>query len=550
MRRLLVLFALVFTPALSSSVASANILESHCFCRLTKADAGACNLGAVVVDAGAIGKFSNFQLNKNALCTAACDRVLAERPEADLCAGLRGLGVPTPWNGAIRTCWRVGAKGDNAGQSRAITCAGAPPPAALPGGYWKMTFADEFKGLPAGAPPALAQCYTRAPSCVEIYKSGPGACAGPVDTLQHLNKCTWSVLHKQNSWAPELGSFTARQVEVRPNEDDGVLVLTTRSARPDGSAIPFDARRTSDGKWVSKDPYKASSKWQYRGQYDCARTDWNQPSRIKCPFVSGALVTQSFGTDLAGPPVGFKQKFGRFEYRAKISYSASPGPSALWMLPQNGEWPGAGEIDIMEQDRDGDEPFHTYHTGTCSLDQRACTNYAACKAGGGKQFHIMKSGSTKTSALKGDKTAFWKGYHTYAVEWDASTVRFLVDDVIRNEIRHGEIKEGSEMDVAAGKKGERKWMPMWVPQTEFYQILTQGPADRNWKLFGLIPIHQELNPDNFVPFEMKVDFFRAFARCETLADFCPQGGAFDARTGNCAGRAGPYRSACQTKGYK
>ena len=547
MLRRLALLVFVLAP----TAAVANPLESHCWCRFTKADAGACNLNATVHDAGAIGKFSNFQPKKNAMCAAACERVLADRAPAELCAGVARLGVPTPWSGALRTCSRVGARGDSAGASRSITCAAVPVAPALPQGYWRATFADEFKGMPAGAPRDEAQCYNRQPACVEMYKSGPQQCKGPVDTLQHLNKCTWTVLHGQNSWTPELGAFDTRQVEVRPNEDDGVLVLTTRAVRPDGTYLPFDARRTADGKLLSKEPYKKSSKWKHNGQYDCTRTEWNQASRVKCPFVSGALITQSFGAERAGPPVGFKQKYGRFEYRAKISYSASPGPSALWMLPQQGEWPGAGEIDIMEQDREGDEPFHTFHTGTCSQDQRPTLDAAACLARGGKQFHIMKSGSTKTRDLKGgDRTAFWKGYHTYAVEWDANTIRFLVDDVVRNEIRSGEIKQGSEMHQAAGKKAERKWMPMWVPQTEFYQILTQGPAHHNWKLFNLIPIHQQLNPDNFVPFEMKVDWFRAFAKCESLADFCPSGGAYDASRGQCSAPAGSYASVCHPKAYR
>ena len=91
---------------------------------------------------------------------------------------------------------------------------------------------------------------------------------------------------------------------------------------------------------------------------------------------------------------------------------------------------------------------------------------------------------------------------------------------------------------------------MWTPQTEFYFLLTQGPMHRNWKLLGLIPVHQTLNPDNFVPFEMRIDWVRAYARCETLADFCPQSGTFDARTGTCTNRGGAYRTPCAPRAFR
>src|SRR5437773_12437057 len=87
--------------------ASAAPFDSHCWCRVTKADAGDCNLKAMVLDAGAVATFNAVQVRRHELCAAACDRVLAERPEGDLCAGVDRLGVPLPWGGALRTCSRV-----------------------------------------------------------------------------------------------------------------------------------------------------------------------------------------------------------------------------------------------------------------------------------------------------------------------------------------------------------------------------------------------------------------------------------------------------------
>ena len=544
--------ATLFFALVPAFAADASPLEAHCWCRLTKGDAGPCNLRAVALDAGAIGKFQFYDRGKDAKCNAACDRVLADRSDGELCTGISRLGAPMPWNGQLRSCARVGASGDHAGAARAVACNAGSVAAPVPEGFWKLTFADEFKGVPEGASRNEQSCYNRKPACLEMYKSGAQECPGAdrLANVAHLNKCTWTLLHKQNTWGPELGSFDTRLVEVRPNEDDGVLILTTRGMAPDQSFLPFDAERERNGKYESKVPYKKADKWRFKGQYDCTRTEWNQPARSRCPFASGALVSQRFGDAQSGLPTGFTQRYGRFELRAKLSYGAVPGPSAMWMLPQVGAWPGAGEIDIMEQDKDGNEPFQTFHTGSCSQDQKAALDASACKAAGGKQFHIMKSGSTKVRDLKGDRTPFWKGYHTYAVEWDANTVRFLIDDQVRNEIRSGEIKQGNEMDVQGGKKAERKFMPMWTPQTEFYFLFTQGPAELKKKILGLIPWDRMPNPDNFVPFEMRIDYLRAYQKCATPADFCASGDAFDAASATCRGRAGAYASPCAKKAYR
>lgn len=55
------------------------------------------------------------------------------------------------------------------------------------------------------------------------------------------------------------------------------------------------------------------------------------------PFLTGGVYTKdkvSFG-------------FGRWEVRAKLNGAQGAWP-AFWLLPQNGSWPDAGEIDIME----------------------------------------------------------------------------------------------------------------------------------------------------------------------------------------------------------
>ena len=183
-----------------------------------------------------------MQPGKEKLCTDACDRVLQARPLAELCTGLaQNLKVPLPWGGDLRTCTRVGARGDRAGARRRIDCAAGASVPKGPDGWWRPTFADEFKGMPADATPVQRDCYTRQPSCIAMYASGSDACPPTrwgYESVKHLDKCTWSILHRNNTWAPDWAAFDARQVTVRPDLDDGVLIIGMRAMAPDGSYLP------------------------------------------------------------------------------------------------------------------------------------------------------------------------------------------------------------------------------------------------------------------------------------------------------------------------
>ncbi len=77
------------------------------------------------------------------------------------------------------------------------------------------------------------------------------------------------------------------------------------------------------------------------------------------PFLTGGVYTkgkQTFG-------------FGRLEIRAKLNPARGAWP-AFWMLPQEGEWPDGGEIDIMERlnyDKLIYQTVHSRYTQTDSL---------------------------------------------------------------------------------------------------------------------------------------------------------------------------------------
>lgn len=534
--------ALVLLAALSAS--SAASATAHCFCRLVKADAGDCNLNAVAVDAGAVAEFKELLPGKEKLCTDACDRVLQTKPLDELCAGLsQKLKVPLPWGGDLRTCTRVGARGDRAGARRRVDCAAGSSTPKGPDGWWRPTFADEFKGMPADATPEQRDCYTRKPSCIEIYASGSETCPANrwgYESVKHLDKCTWSILHRNNTWAPEWAAFDARQVTVRPDLDDGVLIIGMRATGPDGSYLPFQARKNRHGFDESLDAWKPRAKW--KNKYDCGRGN-NGPSRVSCPFATGGVISQDW-SKIPGSPRGFIQRYGRFEVRAKLT-SGVGGAGALWMVPQDGSWPGAGELDLMEQIPDGTDMFQTFHTGTCTADKKADLDPASCKARGGKRIHLMKGETTRKADYD-----YARSYHVFAVEWDRDRIRFLLDDKVTNEIAEGNLKQGSEID--GPKNAKREWMPMWMPDRPFHFILDSAVSAQGRKgLIGRLLPARDPNVDDFVPLEMRIDYVRAFAKCERSEDLCPRGGAFDGR-GNCQQAAGvkPYPSPCVRKAYR
>ncbi|GFZ29517.1 hypothetical protein CSC2_00430 [Clostridium zeae] len=106
----------------------------------------------------------------------------------------------------------------------------------------------------------------------------------------------------------------------------------------------------------------------------------------------------------------FSVKYGRVEMRAKLPYGQGMWP-AFWMLGSNIDnvdvgWPKCGEIDIMENL--GKEPNIVH--GTIH----------------GPGY----SGSAGLGAAYTSSTALSDGYHTYAVEYEPSSIKWYVDGVL------------------------------------------------------------------------------------------------------------------------
>ena len=122
-----------------------------------------------------------------------------------------------------------------------------------------------------------------------------------------------------------------------------------------------------------------------------------------CGFTSARMRT----SQRDGSPL-FNQKYGRFEFRAKLPTGQGIWP-AIWMLPQSptyGSWAASGEIDILEVR--GQEPtkvLGTLHFGSqWPADAHASREYT----------------------LPDKQTV--ADFHVYALEWEPGEIRWYVDD--------------------------------------------------------------------------------------------------------------------------
>ena len=108
----------------------------------------------------------------------------------------------------------------------------------------------------------------------------------------------------------------------------------------------------------------------------------------------------------------FAVRYGRIEARIRLPGGQGIWP-AFWMLPQDnvyGTWAASGEIDIMEAVNLGESGGNTVH-GTLHY--------------GGAWPNNVSSGSGYEVAT--DATT---DFHVYALEWDATEMRWYVDGVL------------------------------------------------------------------------------------------------------------------------
>jgi beta-glucanase (GH16 family) len=106
----------------------------------------------------------------------------------------------------------------------------------------------------------------------------------------------------------------------------------------------------------------------------------------------------------------FSQTYGHFEARVKVPSSAGTWP-AFWMLPNVGNWPSTGEIDILE-----------------------CANANPVTWFG--TLHFANSGGTHISLgyTWNDPTPLSDDYHIYAAYWTTDSISWYIDNVLRGTV--------------------------------------------------------------------------------------------------------------------
>lgn len=158
----------------------------------------------------------------------------------------------------------------------------------------------------------------------------------------------------------------------------------------------FDGNSVNTSKWSFETGPGVNNEKQYYQSSNATVSNGNLVITAKKQSVNGWPYT-SARMNTAGH---FTTKYGRIEARIKLASGQGLWP-AFWMLGNNiGSvgWPKCGEIDIMEQVNTSSTIYGTIHWD----------------ANG----HVSYGGNTSTSITD---------YHVYAVEWDASSIRWYLD---------------------------------------------------------------------------------------------------------------------------
>ncbi len=176
-------------------------------------------------------------------------------------------------------------------------------------------------------------------------------------------------------------------------------------------------------------------------------------------FSPDSSTYQSVGIESAGK---FSFQYGKVEVKAKFNKGKGSWP-AIWMMPEDpvayGDWPGSGEIDIMEHVNEENVVHQTIH------------NASVTDAEGGSK-------ATHQSVYKADD------FNTYGMEWTPDYIRFFLN----GEIQYTYHREGNGNSY------------QWPFDKPFYIILNQS-GGAGWP--GNIT-------DSDLPFILEIDYVRVF----------------------------------------
>jgi beta-glucanase (GH16 family) len=186
------------------------------------------------------------------------------------------------------------------------------------------------------------------------------------------------------------------------------------------------------------------------------KEDYTGADGIARPYTSARIKTEGM----------FAQAYGRFEARLQLPKGKGIWP-AFWMLGDDiatMRWPGAGEIDVMEEIGDPETMYSTLH---------------------GPGYSGSHGISAKFPLPAGERTD--EGFHVYAVEWAPNDIKFYFDDHL--------IAERTPADLPAGTQ--------WVYDHPFFILL-------NLAVGGAWPGYPDATTE--FPQQMLVDYVRVYRR--------------------------------------
>lgn len=125
-------------------------------------------------------------------------------------------------------------------------------------------------------------------------------------------------------------------------------------------------------------------------------------NRARIEYTSASLQTRGLHA----------WQYGRFEMRGRIDTRLGLWP-AFWTLGVAGEWPGNGELDIME-----------YYRGML---------LANAAWGSGQRYKAAWDDSRKPITEFNDPSWADK-FHVWRMDWDEKRIQFFVDDQLLNEV--------------------------------------------------------------------------------------------------------------------
>lgn len=175
-------------------------------------------------------------------------------------------------------------------------------------------------------------------------------------------------------------------------------------------ADDFDGEAIDRRKWNVTDPWEVERNRELQayvpGNIEIADGRLRLRAQRQKAFYDGKV--RQFTSAMVTTARKFSQQFGRFEIRARVPKGRGLWP-AFWMLPDPPAWPP--EIDVLEiLGHEPDKIYLTHHWPDPANP-------------GGRSKSV-------TGEFKGPD--FSADFHTFAVEWEATEIRWYVD----GELRH------------------------------------------------------------------------------------------------------------------